>query len=355
MSSAEHYRPLLGITMGDPAGIGPEIIAKAAAMQECTRICRPLIIGDAGVMTSAVSLTGVNLEIHRITGPEDFLDDSGILNVLDQKTVDPGNFKVGKVSAMGGRAAYLAIAKAIELAMDGRIDGTVSAPLNKEALRKAGYHFPGHTEIYASLTGTTDYAMMLADKHFRVAHVSTHVSLRQACDRATRKRVLTVIRLADAVCRQLGIDNPRIGVAGLNPHAGENGLFGDEEINEIDPAIVDAVKEGINAQGPIPPDTIYAKLKSKYYDIVVAMYHDQGHIPTKLVGFTFDEEHPGKSSMSGVNITLGLPVVRSSVDHGTAFDIAGTGKANAESMLQAVEYGALLSGKIENSSSRSEQ
>ena len=345
MSSGKNRRPLLGITMGDPAGIGPEIIVKAAAMEQCVSICRPLVIGDAGVMQLAVGTTGADLKIHRVSKIEEYVDDASLLNVLDQGTVDSSNFRIGKVSAMGGRAAYLAIVKAIELAMDKKIDGTVSAPLNKEALRKAGYHFPGHTEIYASLTGTKDYAMMLADSHFRVAHVSTHVSLRQACDRATRERVLTVIRLAHEVCLRLGIEKPRVGVAGLNPHAGENGLFGDEEINEIDPAIEDAVKMGIYAQGPISPDTIYAKLKSKYYDIVVAMYHDQGHIPTKLVGFSFDEEHPGKSSMSGVNITLGLPVVRSSVDHGTAFDIAGTGKANPESMLQAIEYGAMLSIK----------
>jgi len=333
--------------MGDPAGVGPEIIAKAVAMEECASLCRPPVIGDAGIIEKAVASTGVDLKVLPIRSIEEYREIPDSIVVYDQQTVDPANFRIGKVSAMGGRAAYLAIAKAIELAMDKKIAGTVSAPLNKEALRKAGYHFPGHTEIYASLTGTRDYAMMLADGDFRVAHVSTHVSLRQACDKATRQRVLTVIQLAHQACRQLGIERPRVGVAGLNPHAGENGLFGTEEIEEIDPAIEDAVRLGINAQGPISPDTIYAKLKSKYYDIVVAMYHDQGHIPTKLVGFSFDEEHPGKSSMSGVNITLGLPVVRSSVDHGTAFDIAGTGKANAESMLQAIQYGAMLSAGVE--------
>ena len=344
MSSSSQRLPLLGITMGDPAGIGPEIIAKALATEQCRSICRPLVIGDARVMKRAVDWTGVNLGVAEIDSPDGYSDEPGTMMVLDQKTVDLSTFRIGAVSAMGGRAAYLAIATAIELAMDHRIDGTVSAPLNKESLRKAGYKLPGHTEIYASLTGTTDYAMMLADNEFRVVHVSTHVALRAACDAVTRSRVLAVIKLSFAACKQLGIDKPRIGVAGLNPHAGEGGLFGTEEIEEIGPAVKDAVERGIDAQGPIPPDTIYAKLKAKYYDIVVAMYHDQGHIPAKLVGFTFDRENPARSSMSGVNITLGLPIVRASVDHGTAFDIAGTGEANAESMVQAIRYAAMLSG-----------
>jgi len=231
-----------------------------------------------------------------------------------------------------------ALAQTTGIAMDGKVDATVTNPLNKEAMNLAGHHFSGHTEIYAYYTGTEHYTMMLAHKDLRVVHVSTHVSLREACDRVKKDRVLEVIRIADKACRDMGIASPRIGVAGLNPHCGEGGLFGREEIDEITPAIEAARTAGINAQGPIPPDTIFSKALGGWYDIVVAMYHDQGHIPLKVVGFVYDREKQAWSAVEGVNITLGLPIIRTSVDHGTAFDQAGTGKANELSLKNAIEY-----------------
>jgi 4-hydroxythreonine-4-phosphate dehydrogenase len=225
--------------------------------------------------------------------------------------------------------------------MNGEIDATVTGPLNKEAINLAGHHFSGHTEIYAHFTDTSDYTMMLADNDLRVVHVSTHVSLREACDRVKKDRVLKVIRLAHDACRRIGIGEPRVGVAGLNPHAGENGLFGREEIDEIAPAVREAVAAGINAEGPIPPDSIFSKAKGGWYDIVVAMYHDQGHIPLKLSGFRWNEE-TGRWDTNGVNITLGLPIIRTSVDHGTAFDKAGCNEASEASLVSSIEYGVRL-------------
>ncbi len=342
MNQLKNTLPILGITMGDPAGVGPEIIVKALNEPRIAEICTPIVIGDASIMKRAVEIVGISMKVQSIKNIRDFHPLSGIITVLDQNSIMVDNLKMGSVSAMAGKAAYLAIEKVIDLALKNEIDGTVTAPLNKEALHKAGYTFSGHTEIYAHLTKTKDYTMMLADGKFRVTHVSTHVSLREACDRVKKERILTVIKLSNDVCRTLGILHPSIGVAGLNPHAGENGLFGREEIEEITPAIEQAIKLGIDAQGPIPPDSLFAKHNSGYYDIVVAMYHDQGHIPTKLVGFNFNKETPEKASLSGINITLGLPIIRTSVDHGTAFDLAGKGIANHGSMMQAIEYGALL-------------
>jgi len=230
----------------------------------------------------------------------------------------------------------------IELAMAGEIDGTVTNAFNKEAVNLAGHHYSGHTEIYADFTGTKKYTMMLAHENLRVVHVSTHVALREACDRVKKDRVLEVIRIAHQACKDLGIENPKVGVAGLNPHSGENGLFGREEIEEIIPAIGEAVKEGINAEGPVPPDTVFSKARGGWYDIVVAMYHDQGHIPLKVVGFVYNENEKKWDAVAGVNITLGLPIVRSSVDHGTAFDQAGLGIANELSLMNAIDYGVKL-------------
>ena len=226
--------------------------------------------------------------------------------------------------------------------MAGEIDGTVTNAFNKEAVNLAGHHYSGHTEIYADFTGTKKYTMMLAHENLRVVHVSTHVALREACDRVKKDRVLEVIRIAHQACKDLGIENPKVGVAGLNPHSGENGLFGREEIEEIIPAIGEAVKEGINAEGPVPPDTVFSKARGGWYDIVVAMYHDQGHIPLKVVGFVYNKNEKKWDAVAGVNITLGLPIVRTSVDHGTAFDQAGLGIANELSLMNAIDYGVKL-------------
>src|SRR3954469_25306376 len=243
---------------------------------------------------------------------------------------------------MAGHAAFEAVRVMIELARAGEIAATVTAPIHKEALIAAGHHFPGHTEIFAHFTGTSDFTMMLAAGDFRVVHVSTHVSLRQACDAVTRDRVLKVIELAHDACRRLGIERPRIGVAGLNPHASDGGLFGSEEREQIIPACEAARAKGIDVEGPQPPDTFFAKAVGGAYDICVAMYHDQGHIPLKCQGFKYDAKSRAWTSVNGINVSLGLPIIRTSVDHGTAFDQAGKGTASDASLLDAIEYAARL-------------
>ncbi|KOA18450.1 4-hydroxythreonine-4-phosphate dehydrogenase 2 [Clostridium homopropionicum DSM 5847] len=334
--------PILGITMGDPCGIGPEITVKALSNKEIYATCHPLVVGSAKVVEEAIKICESNLKVNIISDVAEAKFIYGTVDVLNQDTVDIASFVRGKVSEMGGKAAYEAIAKVIDLAMQNKIDATITGPLNKEALNLAGYHYSGHTEIYAKLTNTKDYTMMLADGNLRVVHVSTHVSLREACNRCTKERVFKVIKLAEEACKNLGILKPRVAVAGLNPHSGENGLFGTEEIDEIIPAILKAKSIGIDVDGPIPPDTIFSKAQGGIYDIVVAMYHDQGHIPVKLLGFQYDNKTNKWNAVSGVNITLGLPIIRSSVDHGTAFDQAGKGSANEESLINAINYGTLL-------------
>jgi 4-hydroxythreonine-4-phosphate dehydrogenase len=254
------------------------------------------------------------------------------LNIYDLPLIDMHKFKPGMVHAESGNAAFTAIRQALRMVMNKELDTIVTAPVNKEALHLAGHNYPGHTEIFADLTGTSDYAMLLYDKKLRVIHVSTHIPLLEAISGLKRERIEKVIGLADGVMKKLKIMNPRIAVAGINPHSGENGLFGREEIDEIIPAIMNMKKKGINVEGPIPPDTVFLQALKGKYDIVVAMYHDQGHIPLKLLGFS-----------SGVNVTVGLPFVRTSVDHGTAFDIAWTGQADPTSMVEAVKLALKLS------------
>ncbi len=335
-------RPLVGITMGDPAGIGPEVVVKALIRKNIYELCRPLVIGDGNVMAAAVGILKAECQIHLITDVDEANFEYGVIDVLDLKNVDLKKLQYGKVSALAGEAAFAAVEKAISLAMEHRIDATVTAPINKEAINMAGHHFSGHTEIYAHYTGISDYAMMLVHENFRVIHVSTHVSLRQACDRVEKDRVFRVIMLANEACQKIGILTPKIGVAGLNPHAGENGLFGSEELQEIIPAIQEAKIMGVHVEGPIPPDSIFPKLRGGWYDIAVAMYHDQGHIPIKVVGFIWNASKNGWEDVSGINITLGLPIIRSSVDHGTAFDLVGKRLASESSMIQAIEYGAKM-------------
>lgn len=337
-------RPILGITMGDPASIGPEITVKALADPEIYEKCSPLIIGDAAVMEEAVKIVGKNVKIHTVHNVQEALFTYGTIDVYDMKLVDIDKLERGVVSAMAGHAAFEYVRKVIELAMNNEIDATVTNALNKEAMNLAGHHYSGHTEIYADYTGTQKYTMMLAHENLRVVHVSTHVSLREACDRVKKERVLEVIRIADQACKELGIENPKIGVAGLNPHSGENGMFGKEEIEEIAPAIEQAKSEGILADGPVPPDTIFSKARGGWYDIVVAMYHDQGHIPLKVVGFVYNQKEHKWDAVAGVNITLGLPIIRASVDHGTAFDQAGKGVANELSLVNAMDYAIRMAG-----------
>ena len=332
------YKPILGISMGDPAGIGPEIIIKALSEPEIYEKCRPLVVGDAGVFRQALSLVDKKPVIVPCADVDAAKFTPGTIDILDLALVDPDRFEYGKVSSMCGHAAFMAVKKVIELALDGKVDATVTGPLHKEAINKAGHHYSGHTEIYADLTGSSDVAMLLVHDNLRVIHVTTHVSLRRACEIINRERIVKVIGLIHDACRRFGIASPRIGVAGLNPHSGDGGLFGSEEIDHIRPAVEQAVQSGIDAEGPVPPDTLFPKAVGGYYDGCVAMYHDQGHIPFKLVGFKWNNEKSKMESVSGVNVTLGLPIIRTSVDHGTAFEIAGKGVASPLALHHAMDY-----------------
>ena len=325
MTTHELFRPVLGLTIGDPAGIGPEIVAKAATQQEVRAACRPLVIGEVGVLRRATRLCRLDLSVRAVASPAEATGHPGILEVLDLKNIDAASCPPGVLSPQCGRAAVEYLYRAIDLAMTNELHGVVTAPLNKEAMVQAGFKYDGHTELFAERTGAKDYAMMLVVGRMRVVHVSTHTSLRTACDKVKKGRVLAVIRLAHRALHDLGSRKKRIAVAGLNPHAGEGGLFGREETEEIAPAVEAAKAEGVKASGPHSPDTLFHRLRLGEFDAVVAMYHDQGHIPLKLIGFD-----------RGVNVTVGLPIIRTSVDHGTAFDIAGTGTANPRSMVEAI-------------------
>jgi 4-hydroxythreonine-4-phosphate dehydrogenase len=338
-------RPLIGISVGDPAGIGPEITAKALSVKEIYDICRPLVIAEKEMMKAATILCGLDQTIHVVSSPHKGKYILGSIDMLNLKNIKPQQVVYKKISAECGRASFEYIRKVIQLAMEGEIDATVTGPIHKEALNMAGYHqYAGHTEIYGDLTKTKDYAMMLIYKKFRVIHVTTHMSLKSACDHVKKERVYQVINLGNKTLKRMGIQKPRLAVAGLNPHAGESGLFGNEEIEEIIPAIEKAKTNGIDVQGPISSDTVFSKMQGGQFDLIVVMYHDQGHIPTKLLGFRYDEKTKKWDSISGVNVTCGLPIIRASVDHGTAFGKAGEGRANPESMVQAIKTAVQLSG-----------
>lgn len=324
-------KPILGITMGDAAGVGPEIIAKALAKREIYDIARPVVYGDLGMMERAVAVTGTALLCRAIDSPAEGGEDPSRIDIVDLDNL-PADLPFAKVDARAGRAAYEYIERATKDAMAHEVHAVVTAPLNKEALNKGGVHFPGHTEILAHLTGTKDFSMMLTSPKLSVIHVTTHIALRDIPKRVTKERVANVIALADETLKLMGIAAPRIAVAGLNPHCGEGGLFGDEDEREIVPAVREAQAKGWNVQGPIPPDSVFHRAANlNEFDIVVVMYHDQGHIPIKVLGFD-----------CGVNVTVGLPIIRTSVDHGTAFAVAGTGKANADSMVESLKLGAQM-------------
>lgn len=340
-------KKIIGITMGDPAGIGPEIAIKALNKAALYDRCKPLFIGDKSVLNHYLEKhPDLNLTVNVVNKPSEGKYTFGTIDLVDLGIVDMQDLPIGEVSKVGGNAAFQYVKKVIELALAKEVDATVTNPLNKEAMNAAGHHYAGHTEIYADLTGSEKYTMMLADGNLRVVHVSTHVSLREACDRATKERVLDVIRIADQACKNLGIKEPRIAVAGLNPHCGENGLFGQEEITEINPAVEEAQAEGINAYGSLPADTVFSKANGGMYDIVVAMYHDQGHIPLKTLGFVYDQKSGAWEAVKGVNITLGLPIIRTSVDHGTAFDQAGKWTASEFSLENAIDYAIRLAENV---------
>ena len=336
-------KPIIAITMGDVTGIGPEIAAKALANPDTYKICNPLVIGDAQAMKQAIEeIAKVNLKLHPIKSVPEAKFEFGTADVLDLENIDMKGFVFGKVNAMAGKASVEYIQKGVELAMAKKIDAVVTGPIHKEAINAGGYHYAGHTEILADLTKTKDYSMMLVDRDFRVAHVTTHCSMREACDRIRKPRILTVLKLLNDTLKRMGIKEPRIAVAGLNPHSGEGGMFGREEIEEISPAIAEGMRMGIKVDGPVPPDTIFAKLKGKQYDGVVAMYHDQGHIPTKVLGFDLDVKTMTYTAVAGVNVTMGLPIIRTSVDHGTAYGKAGKGKANPQSLMDAIKLATIL-------------
>ncbi|MDA8217236.1 MAG: 4-hydroxythreonine-4-phosphate dehydrogenase PdxA [Dehalococcoidales bacterium] len=322
---AKDNRPLLAITVGDPAGVGPEITVKALTWEEVYRLCRPLVVGDEGVIRKALEICGKDLKINVVSGPAEGKYELGTLDLIDLKNMDVAKLEYGKVNPMCGRAAVDYVRKGITMALAGEVDGIVTGPLNKESMNLGGYHYAGHTEILGEMTGTKEFAMMLVAGNLRIVHVSTHVSLRQAIERCKKPRVLATIHLAYNAARELGIENPRVAVAGLNPHAGEGGLFGNEDTEEILPAIEEARKEGIDASGPHPPDTVFWRAMKGRFDAIVAQYHDQGHIAAKVAAFE-----------TGVNTTLGLPIIRTSVDHGTFFRQAGVGTANEESLICAI-------------------
>ena len=324
-------KPIIAITIGDPAGIGPEVTAKALADASVWECARPLVVGDAGVMRKAVQVTGAAVEIRAITTPEDARYDPSAPDVLDLANVDLDALELGVVSAQAARAAVAYIERATELCQSGAAEALATGPINKAALKAAGVPYIGHTELLADLLGEPHVTTMLATEGLRVVHVTRHCPLAEVASRITVDAVLDTIRLTDSGLRQMGIADPRIAVAALNPHGGDDGLMGREEIEAIGPAVEAAQSEGIAASGPIPADSVFFRAIRGEFDVVVAMFHDQGHIPIKTHGFE-----------SSITVTLGLPVVRTSVDHGTAFDIAWQGIASEESMVQAIRLAAQL-------------
>ncbi|HWR40373.1 MAG TPA: 4-hydroxythreonine-4-phosphate dehydrogenase PdxA [Patescibacteria group bacterium] len=328
-------KPLIGITMGDGAGIGPEIIVKALTASALHIICRPVVIGNLATLRKAAVALGLKAEFRKITR----LDNAGTqpltIDVIDLDNL-PADLPWGKVSPVAGKAAYEYAAKATQMALAGKLQAIVTAPLNKKALRLGGMEFPGHGEIFAYLSGVKKYAMLLVggslQETIRVIHVTEHMSLRQACEKVCQQSVMETIEMADYSLKLLGIPHPRIAVAGLNPHGGEDGLFGNEEIAEIIPAVKAMAAKGYQVRGPFPADTVfYRAVVRQEFDIVVAMYHDQGLIPFKLLGFE-----------TGVNVTVGLPFVRTAVSHGTAFDQAGKGVADCRSLTEAIRLATLM-------------
>jgi len=322
---------IIAVTMGDPAGIGPEIILKALAEGELSGT-KAVVVGCAATFRRILAL-GITpaAELRVINDVSQAHFAPGVINVIDEPLAHPDALVPGKVQKEAGDLAYRCVKRATELAMAGQVQGVATAPLNKEALHSAGHIYPGHTELLAKLTHSRDYAMVLFTEKLKVIHVTTHIALRKFLDTLNQDRVETVIQMADTFLRRVGYDNPRIAVAGVNPHAGENGLFGDEEIKIVGPSVEKMKAQGLNVVGPCPPDTVFLQTYEGMYDIVVAMYHDQGHIPLKLMGF-----------YDGVNITAGLPFIRTSADHGTAFDIAWTGKAKSESMAISIQLAVQL-------------
>ncbi|MBI2906709.1 MAG: 4-hydroxythreonine-4-phosphate dehydrogenase PdxA [Chloroflexi bacterium] len=319
----------MAITMGDAAGVGPEVIVKALLVEQVFAVCRPLVIGDGGVVRKAIELVKAPLRVRSVVAPAEARGAFGSLDLLDLHNLD--EVVPGRLSAACGKAAMEYVAKGAEL-QGGEVAALVTAPINKEASKLAGYGDVGHLEFLARLTGATEYATMLVSGSLRVVHLTTHYALKEACNLVTRERILGKVKLTHESFTRWGIKYPRIAVAALNPHAGEGGMLGSEEIDEIEPAIREAEGLGIDAQGPLPADSVFNRALGGEFDVVLAMYHDQGHIPIKVHGFE-----------KSVSVALGLPFVRTSVDHGTAFDIAWKGVADAQSLVEAIKMAVSLS------------
>jgi 4-phospho-D-threonate 3-dehydrogenase / 4-phospho-D-erythronate 3-dehydrogenase len=325
-------RPVVAITMGDPAGVGPEVIAKSFAHPDIHAHVHPVVIGNRRRIEKAARIAGAALEVRSIDSPRAATWEPGVVPCIDAATV-PEDLPFGKLSPVAGEAAYQCIRRAVQLAANGEVAAVCTAPLNKEALHAAGHKYPGHTELLAELTGTPEVSMMLLAEDLRVIHVTTHIGLLDAVEKIDAPLVERTISRAHTLLVRMGIERPRIAVCGINPHAGESGLFGrGEEGRKIDPAIAQCRAKGWDVQGPLPADTLFFRARRGDFDMVVAMYHDQGHGPVKVLGLE-----------AGVNVTVGLPFVRTSVDHGTAFDIAGTGTADERSLLEALRQAAVLS------------
>jgi len=328
--------------MGDPAGVGPEVTVKALNRADIYAACSPVVVGDLAPLSDAVKFCGLGLALNAVDDVKNAAFRYGAVDVIDAGMIPENGWAYKKADAKCGKAAFEYIRRGAELAVSNAVHGVVTGPVCKESINLAGFAYNGHTEILADFTHTRDYSMLLMNGPLRVFHVTTHVPLAAVSALITTERVLNVIRLADKTMKQLSIKKPRVAVAGLNPHAGENALFGREEQTAIAPAVALAITEEIIVDGPLPPDTAFVKAAAGMYDVVVAMYHDQGHIPLKFGGFKVDPATGKFMSVSGVNCTVGLPIIRTSVDHGTAFDIAGDGVASADSMAEAIKTAVLL-------------
>lgn len=325
-------RPLIAVPIGDPAGIGPEIVVKALNDRDVYEKCRPVLIGDKDVIKQAIGFCDLKLDINTITDAKDGKYEAGTLDLIDLNNVNIGELQIGKVQALGGKAAFEYIKKSVDMAMNKEVDAIATTPINKESLKMAKINYIGHTEILADLTDTQDPLTMFEVRGMRVFFLTRHVSLRQACDLVTKEKVLDYIIRCTKALEKLGVKDGTMAIAGLNPHSGEHGLFGDEEMKEIVPAIEEAKKMGYKVEGPIGADSVFHLALQGRYNSVLSLYHDQGHIATKTLDFE-----------RTIAITNGMPILRTSVDHGTAFDIAGTGKASKISMKEAILLAAKYS------------
>ncbi len=328
--------PIVGITMGDPVGIGPEIIHKALADKSVYECCRPIVVGDAGILSAAGSVVSSELQIREIGSVSEGLFEYGTIDLISASDLTAETLIMGQPDAASGKAMINYIEKTIQLAVDGETDAVVTCPINKVAMKLAGSEFHGHTELLASATDTENFLMMMYGRTLSVVLVTIHIPLDAVKANLTKQKIVdTITMTAESLKTRFGIEQPRIAVAGLNPHAGEDGLFGNEEAEIISPAVLETVQKGYDVKGPIPPDTVYYHAMNGRFDVVISMYHDQGLIPFKMIHFD-----------DGVNTTLGLPIIRTSVDHGTAYDIAGTGIAEAGSLIAAIKLATRQAGNL---------